>query len=248
MKYFLDSAKIDEIRYAYETFGIDGVTTNPNHIMNSGKPFKVCLKELADFVVEKNVVGYDKFLIALFVGKLLQSAARLVGRGIDALRRALFAVLLLQHGLEHAEGHRRFGRGAGLGNDVDGEIAVPDHIDQIREIPGAQGIAGKIDLRMFTLPRRKPVCKAVGKEFDSSARPQIGTADADHDKDLGIGADLCRRLFDAGKLLPVVGFGKIDPSGKIRARSRSLEKDLPGALRLLLHACKLGLRYEARKL
>ncbi len=39
MKFFLDSAKIDEIREAYETFGIDGITTNPNHIMNSGKPF-----------------------------------------------------------------------------------------------------------------------------------------------------------------------------------------------------------------
>lgn len=28
MKFFLDSAKLDEIKYAYNTFGIDGVTTN----------------------------------------------------------------------------------------------------------------------------------------------------------------------------------------------------------------------------
>ena len=27
MKFFLDSAKLDEIKYAYNTFGIDGVTT-----------------------------------------------------------------------------------------------------------------------------------------------------------------------------------------------------------------------------
>ena len=33
MKYFLDSAKIEEIKEAYHTFGIDGVTTNPRHIM-----------------------------------------------------------------------------------------------------------------------------------------------------------------------------------------------------------------------
>ena len=33
MKYFLDSAKLDEIKLAYNTFGIDGVTTNPRHIM-----------------------------------------------------------------------------------------------------------------------------------------------------------------------------------------------------------------------
>ena len=39
MKYFLDSAKLDDIDLAYHTFGIDGVTTNPKHIMNSGKTF-----------------------------------------------------------------------------------------------------------------------------------------------------------------------------------------------------------------
>lgn len=48
MKYFLDSAKIDEIRYAYKNWGIDGVTTNPRHIMLSGKPFKTVIKELAE--------------------------------------------------------------------------------------------------------------------------------------------------------------------------------------------------------
>ena len=47
MKYFLDSAKIDEIRYAYKNWGIDGVTTNPKHIMLSGKPFLTVLGELA---------------------------------------------------------------------------------------------------------------------------------------------------------------------------------------------------------
>ena len=57
MKYFLDSAKIDEIREAYDTFGIDGITTNPNHIMNSGKPFFTVIAELADFVKEKGIEG-----------------------------------------------------------------------------------------------------------------------------------------------------------------------------------------------
>ena len=47
MKYFLDSAKIDEIRYAYENWGIDGVTTNPKHVMASGKSFKTVITELA---------------------------------------------------------------------------------------------------------------------------------------------------------------------------------------------------------
>lgn len=43
MKYFLDSAKLDEIKYAYENYGIDGVTTNPKHIKLSGKPFMTCV-------------------------------------------------------------------------------------------------------------------------------------------------------------------------------------------------------------
>lgn len=48
MKYFLDSAKIEEIRYAYKNWGIDGVTTNPKHILSSGKPFLAVIKEIAD--------------------------------------------------------------------------------------------------------------------------------------------------------------------------------------------------------
>jgi len=47
MKYFLDSAKIDEIKYAYENWKINGVTSNPKHIKASGKPFFTVIKELA---------------------------------------------------------------------------------------------------------------------------------------------------------------------------------------------------------
>ena len=62
MKYFLDSAKIEEIKEAYYTFGIDGVTTNPRHFMVSGKPFLTVFPvsveinphlDDADFMVEE---------------------------------------------------------------------------------------------------------------------------------------------------------------------------------------------------
>lgn len=53
MKYFLDSAKLDEIKIAYEQYGFDGVTTNPKHIMNSGKPFKKAIQDIADYVADK---------------------------------------------------------------------------------------------------------------------------------------------------------------------------------------------------
>jgi transaldolase len=47
MKYFLDSAKFDEITYAYKNLAIDGVTTNPRHIMTSGKTAAAVMDELA---------------------------------------------------------------------------------------------------------------------------------------------------------------------------------------------------------
>ena len=81
MKYFLDSAKIDEIREAYDTFGIDGITTNPNHIMNSGKPFFTVIGELAGFVKEKGIEGWEKFPISVEINPHLDDADEMVAMG-----------------------------------------------------------------------------------------------------------------------------------------------------------------------
>ena len=81
MKYFLDSAKINEIREAYDTFGIDGVTTNPNHIMNSGKPFFTVIGELAEFVKEKDILGWEKFPISVEINPHLDDADEMVAMG-----------------------------------------------------------------------------------------------------------------------------------------------------------------------
>lgn len=59
MKYFLDSAKLDEIKYAYENYCIDGVTTNPKHIKLSGKPFMQCVKDVAAWLKEAGLEGKD---------------------------------------------------------------------------------------------------------------------------------------------------------------------------------------------
>ncbi len=87
MKYFLDSAKIDEIREAYDTFGIDGITTNPNHIMNSGKPFYTVIGELAEFVKEKGIEGWDKFPISVEINPHLDDADEMIAmaRKISAM-------------------------------------------------------------------------------------------------------------------------------------------------------------------
>ena len=64
MKYFLDSAKLDEIKYAYENYGIDGVTTNPKHIKLSGKPFMQVVKDVAAWIKEEGLEGRDKFPVS----------------------------------------------------------------------------------------------------------------------------------------------------------------------------------------
>lgn len=54
MKFFLDSAIVDEIDYALDAFDIDGVTTNPRHVQVSGKPFMKAIKEIAELVEGTN--------------------------------------------------------------------------------------------------------------------------------------------------------------------------------------------------
>jgi len=57
MKLFIDSAKIDEIEYGLDVLDIDGITTNPRHVMDSGKPFTKVIREIAKLVegTEKTV-------------------------------------------------------------------------------------------------------------------------------------------------------------------------------------------------
>ncbi|MBQ9880611.1 MAG: transaldolase [Clostridia bacterium] len=78
MKYFLDSAKIDEIKYAYNTFGIDGVTTNPRHVMLSGKPFLTVLGELAEWAESENIVGWEKFPISAEIDPHIERADEMI--------------------------------------------------------------------------------------------------------------------------------------------------------------------------
>lgn len=87
MKYFLDSAKMDEIKEAYNTFGIDGVTTNPKHIKLSGKPFMTVITEMAEWVKEEGIEGKDVFPISVEVNPHLDDAEEICAkaREISAL-------------------------------------------------------------------------------------------------------------------------------------------------------------------
>ena len=48
MKFFLDSAMVDEISHALDMWDIDGVTTNPRHVQVSGKPFLAVVQEIGE--------------------------------------------------------------------------------------------------------------------------------------------------------------------------------------------------------
>lgn len=78
MKFYLDSAKLNEIDYAYKTFGIDGVTTNPKHIMLSGKPFVTAIKDIAEWIRQNGLDGIDKFPVSIEVNPHLDTADAIV--------------------------------------------------------------------------------------------------------------------------------------------------------------------------
>ncbi len=50
MKFFLDTADVDEIRKALELGLCDGVTTNPSLVARTGRPFDDVLREIAGIV------------------------------------------------------------------------------------------------------------------------------------------------------------------------------------------------------
>lgn len=62
MKFFLDTANIDEIREAAEYGLIDGVTTNPSLVSKEGRPFKDVILEITKIIdgpISAEVVSTD---------------------------------------------------------------------------------------------------------------------------------------------------------------------------------------------
>ena len=62
MKFFIDTANVEEIKRAKELGMVDGVTTNPSLVAREGREFKELIKEIADIVdgpVSAEVVSLD---------------------------------------------------------------------------------------------------------------------------------------------------------------------------------------------
>jgi len=62
MKFFIDTADVNEIREANELGLVDGVTTNPSLIAKSGRKFEEVIKEITDIVdgpISAEVISLD---------------------------------------------------------------------------------------------------------------------------------------------------------------------------------------------
>ncbi|MGA6927509.1 MAG: fructose-6-phosphate aldolase, partial [Desulfosarcina sp.] len=62
MKFFIDTANVDEIREAHSMGMVDGVTTNPSLIAKEGRVFEDIIKEICEIVdgpISAEVIGLD---------------------------------------------------------------------------------------------------------------------------------------------------------------------------------------------
>ena len=97
MKFFIDTANIDEIKKANELGMVDGVTTNPTLVAKEGREFKGLIKEICDIVdgpVSAEVVSTDAEGMVKEARKLANLADNIVVK-IPMLEEGLKAVKTL---------------------------------------------------------------------------------------------------------------------------------------------------------
>ena len=139
-----------------------------------------------------------------------------VGGGVDAAGGLLLAVALFQQLTEEAEGHGRFGGGAGLGDHVDGEVHALHQLHGLGQRLAAEAVADEVDVGGVLLFQ---VIVGGAQALDNAPGPQIGAADADDHQSLGITLDLLGRRLDAPVLRPVIVTGQMHPAGKLAAHA-----------------------------
>jgi transaldolase len=98
MKFFLDTADIDEIRRGLDWGMVDGITTNPSLIAQQGKPYLPTVREIAELVpgpVSGEVLATD-LVGMLEQGRRLAELADNVVVKIPLLPQGLVAVARLK--------------------------------------------------------------------------------------------------------------------------------------------------------
>ncbi len=72
MKFFLDSSDINEVEYAFQNFGIEGVTTNPRQLAVIGKKESEVVRELAEWTASRGFAGSREFPVSIEVNPNLE--------------------------------------------------------------------------------------------------------------------------------------------------------------------------------
>ena len=78
MRFFIDSAKIEEIDDAFIRFGISGVTTNPVHIKAGGQTLSQFIDSITRWLKTNDLIGNDVFPVFLEVNPHYESAQEIV--------------------------------------------------------------------------------------------------------------------------------------------------------------------------
>ena len=97
MKFFIDTANIEEIKKANELGLVDGVTTNPSLVSKEGREFKDLIKEICDTVsgpVNAEVVSTDAEGMIKEAKALIKIANNIVVK-IPLIKEGLKAVKVL---------------------------------------------------------------------------------------------------------------------------------------------------------
>lgn len=97
MKFFIDTAKVDEIKKALALGMVDGVTTNPSLVSKEARPFPDILKEICSLVegpVSAEVIGLEAGGMVREARELVKIADNIVIK-IPMLEEGLKAVRLL---------------------------------------------------------------------------------------------------------------------------------------------------------
>jgi transaldolase len=92
MKFFIDTANIDEIKEAKDLGMVDGVTTNPSLVAKEGKDFKGLIKEICAIV--PGPVNAE--VVSLEADKMIEEALDLV----DLADNIVIKVPLIEEGLK----------------------------------------------------------------------------------------------------------------------------------------------------
>jgi len=92
MKFFIDTANVDEIKEAQDLGMVDGVTTNPSLVAKEGKDFRGLIEEICAVVA--GTVSVE--VVSLEAGKMVEEAQDLAGMADNIVIK----VPLIEEGLK----------------------------------------------------------------------------------------------------------------------------------------------------